>query len=322
MSVEDKTEAKNAGSATVAKSGEFDDDDDDDDVAETEAETGGFFKVGVAPETLRRTNLGSFTVGTRVNLERATMAASRVGDMTTITTTTTTKNESGSVKGFSTRTITATTSNGTRIGGHNVQGHVDTVALIEHLERDGNSLRMRFRPRYLPSASGAGQSSSSSSSVGNVSRSVLRHVIEKGYIAIDGTSLTITAVNDYDPLTPERRDELHKLARSVAPRDDLIAAVDEDMAQLDDGWFEVMLIAYTQEKVVQAVKRVGEWVNIEVDMAAKYIDKSVQAYFNAAERTASDGETEQVGGLVKLPVLEKLVNSLVEMKLAEIAKRS
>ncbi|KAI7689513.1 hypothetical protein KC353_g19571, partial [Hortaea werneckii] len=51
------------------------------------------FKVGVSPETLRRTNLGSLKEGSGVNLERAVSAS-------------------------------------TRMGGHFVQGHVDTIAVI------------------------------------------------------------------------------------------------------------------------------------------------------------------------------------------------
>ena len=96
------------------------------------------FKVGVAPETLRRTNLGSLKEGGKVNLERAVSAH-------------------------------------TRMGGHFVQGHVDTVAEILSVTPDGNALTFRFRPR---------------------DPSLLRYVVEKGYITIDGASLTVTKVDD------------------------------------------------------------------------------------------------------------------------------
>src|SRR6266498_1134971 len=68
------------------------------------------FKVGVAPETLRRTNLGSLAKNSPVNLERAASAS-------------------------------------TRMGGHFVQGHVDTTANILSVTPDGNALVFRLQPR-------------------------------------------------------------------------------------------------------------------------------------------------------------------------------
>lgn len=166
------------------------------------------FKVGVAPETLRRTNLGSLKEGSHVNLERAVSAE-------------------------------------TRMGGHFVQGHVDTVASILETRPDGNAITFRLQPR---------------------DRSVLRYIVEKGYVTLDGASLTITAVND------------------------------------EAGWWEVMLIAYTQEKVVMGKKTKGQDVNAEVDMVGKYVEKSVAAYFS------SNADT---GGAA----LEKMVSRLVEQQL-------
>lgn len=89
-----------------------------------------------------------------------------------------------------------------------MQGHVDTVATILKVEPDGNALTFRLQPR---------------------DKSVLRYVVEKGYVTLDGASLTITKVDDVE------------------------------------GWWEVMLISYTQEKVVMAAKKPGEEVNVEVD---------------------------------------------------------
>lgn len=167
------------------------------------------FKVGCAPETLRRTNLGSLRPGSSVNLERAVSA-------------------------------------NTRMGGHFVQGHVDTVATIASVTPDGNALTFRFQPRE---------------------ESVLRYIIEKGYVTIDGASLTVTNVQD-------------------GPQ----------------GWWEVMLIAYTQEKVVTASKQPGDLVNVEVDQVGKYVEKSVEAYFAGT----ANGE---------LAILEKMVSRLVDDKL-------
>ncbi|KAL7275854.1 Riboflavin synthase alpha chain [Rhizina undulata] len=171
------------------------------------------FKVGIAPETLRRTNLGELGVGGKVNLERA------VG---------------GNV----------------RFGGHFVQGHVDTTATILSVTPDGNALTFRFKP---------------------TDKNVLQYVVEKGYVTVDGASLTVVAVDD------------------------------------GEGWFEVMLVAYTQEKIVTAGKKPGEKVNIEVDMTGKYIEKQVAAHL---EKIAVEG-----GALEKL--VEKLVEKIVDRRLGK-----
>ncbi|KAL2003368.1 hypothetical protein VTN02DRAFT_4104 [Thermoascus thermophilus] len=172
-----------------------------------------WFKVGVAPETLRRTNLGSLKTNSRVNLERAVSAT-------------------------------------TRMGGHFVQGHVDTTAKILSVTPDGNALVFRLQPR---------------------DRSILRYVVEKGYITLDGASLTVTKVVDGE-----------------------------------DGYWEVMLIAYTQEKIVTAAKKPGEEVNVEIDIVGKYVEKSVQGYFEGT----SGGD---------FAVLEKMVGRIVEEKLKKAA---
>lgn len=176
---------------------------------------GSSFKVGVAPETLRRTNLGSLAEGGKVNLERAVSAS-------------------------------------TRMGGHFVQGHVDTVAAIQSVTPDGNALTFRLQPRE---------------------RSVLRYVVEKGFITLDGASLTITNVDDAD------------------------------------GWFEIMLIAYSQERVVMAGKAVGEEVNVEIDLVGKLVEKSVVGYFEA-----------NAGGDGAPALLEKIVGRLVEEKLKSVQR--
>lgn len=137
------------------------------------------FKVGVAPETLSRTNLGSLKPDDPVNLERALAA-------------------------------------GHRFGGHFVQGHIDTTAEITEVTPDANSVwfKMRVRdPKLMP------------------------YIIPKGFIAIDGTSLTVCEVND------------------------------------QESWFTIMLIAYTQSHVIMPTKKAGDLVNIEVDMLGKYVEK-------------------------------------------------
>ncbi|KAI0348266.1 Lumazine-binding protein [Trametopsis cervina] len=112
-----------------------------------------------------------------------------------------------------------------RFGGHFVQAHVDTTATIISKTPDGDSIRVQFQ---LPPPTPARPS-------------LLPFIITKGYIAIDGTSLTITNVDDAE--------------RS----------------------FGVMLITHTQEKITLGKKPVGAKVNIEVDMVGKFVEKSVTA---------------------------------------------
>ena len=142
----------------------------------------------------------------------------------------------------------------TRMGGHFVQGHVDTVAEIVDVRPDGDAMTFRFRPRE---------------------KGVLRYVVEKGYVTLDGTSLTVTAVDD-----------------------------GEDG---EGGWFEIMLITYSQERVVLAKKKVGDLVNVEVDMVGKYVEKSVKGYLS------SFGEE---GGADK-GSLERLVEKIVARKMGQ-----
>lgn len=87
-------------------------------------------------------------------------------------------------------------------------------------EQDGNSIRFLFQ---LPESASEYQSG----------------LIPKGYVTIDGTSLTLTSVDD---------------------------------AQRTFG---VMLIAHTQERVIITEKQVGERVNIEIDVVAKAVSKIV-----------------------------------------------
>lgn len=137
------------------------------------------------------------------------------------------------------------------MGGHFVQGHVDTVATIISVTPDGNALTFRLRPRET---------------------NVLRYIIEKGYVTLDGASLTVTKV------------------------------VDEDKG--DKGWWEVMLIAYTQEKVVMGGKSVGDEVNVEVDMIGKYVEKSVRGYFEGR----GGGEPAVLESMVRRIMDEKKTN--------------
>jgi riboflavin synthase len=98
-----------------------------------------------------------------------------------------------------------------RLGGHLVQGHVDGVGEIVEPAPD---LRLR---------------------VGPDSRDLLRYVVEKGSITVDGISLTVVDV-------------------------------------LDDG-FTVAVIPHTTEVTTLGHKGAGAPVNLEVDVTAKYVER-------------------------------------------------
>jgi riboflavin synthase len=100
-----------------------------------------------------------------------------------------------------------------RLGGHVVQGHVDGVGSVADVVSDGFARRIRIE---APS-------------------SVLRYVIEKGSIAVDGVSLTV--------------------------------------AELDDRSFTVSLIPETLQRTNLGHAGAGDSVNLEVDVLAKYVEK-------------------------------------------------
>lgn len=120
---------------------------------------------------------------------------------------------------------------GDRIGGHMVQGHVDATGAIRSMEQDGNSV-------WIEIACPA---------------DVLKYVVEKGFISIDGASLTITKV------TPES--------------------------------FFVAIIPFTLDHTTLNERAVGDAVNLEVDVTAKYIERLVQPHIGKAGEQTGAGAT-------------------------------
>jgi riboflavin synthase len=116
--------------------------------------------------------------------------------------------------GFKANLETAMKSEG-RFGGHLVSGHVDGIGKIERVGRIGGSFELIIR----------------------CSPSLMRYVIEKGSIAVDGISLTISEV-------------------------------------MSSG-FKVAVIPYTASVTTLGGKSAGDEVNIEVDMLAKYVERQV-----------------------------------------------
>ncbi|MGO1548689.1 MAG: 3,4-dihydroxy-2-butanone-4-phosphate synthase [Nesterenkonia sp.] len=106
---------------------------------------------------------------------------------------------------------------GARLDGHVVQGHVDAMATLA--DRDHNDGRHRF----------------------SVDAHVASFIAEKGSIAVDGVSLTVTAVGE-----------------------------DDGTGENDTVWFEVGLIPTTLAETTLGDKQIGDGANIEVDVLAKY----------------------------------------------------
>jgi riboflavin synthase len=137
--------------------------------------TGEALSFDLARETLDRSTLGGLRAGDPVNLERPLTLA-------------------------------------TRLGGHLVQGHVDGVAAVRSVDRNGAEASIRIA---LPS-------------------SLRPYVVERGAIAVDGVSLTVTVV--------------------------------------DDEGFEVALIPHTLAVTTLGERGPGDGVNLEADVVAKYVE--------------------------------------------------
>jgi len=134
------------------------------------------FAVEVMQETLSRTNLGLLKTGDGVNLERPLTL-------------------------------------GGRLGGHLVQGHIDTTGRVISVTPRGESIIIGFEapPRLMS------------------------YIVEKGFIAVDGVSLTIASRNSSS--------------------------------------FQVSLVGYTRRNTILGSQRVGDTVNLEADIIAKYVEQ-------------------------------------------------
>lgn len=140
---------------------------------------GRIFEADVMNETLQRTNLGEFQVGSKVNLERAMNA------------------------------------NG-RFGGHIVSGHIDGTGIIVTQKKEENAIWLTIKT--FPK--------------------LLRYIVEKGSIAIDGISLTV--------------------------------------AKVEKETFSVSLIPHTAKETSLLDKSLGQKVNLENDIIGKYVERILE----------------------------------------------
>ncbi|MGO1368880.1 MAG: riboflavin synthase [Senegalia sp. (in: firmicutes)] len=114
---------------------------------------------------------------------------------------------------------------GDRFGGHIVSGHIDGVGKIKALEEEDNATWI---------------------SIESLS-DIMKYIINKGSIAVDGTSLTVANVND--------------------------------------NIFKVSIIPLTKEETTLLSKEIGDHVNLECDMVGKYIERFMK--FENVDKTKS-----------------------------------
>ena len=105
---------------------------------------------------------------------------------------------------------------GGRLGGHLVQGHIDATGRIASVRWEDGAVMIRFE----------------------ASPEVMRYVVEKGFIAIDGVSLTVVT--------------------------------------RDASSFQVSVVDYTQQSTTLGSRHVGDLVNLEADIIAKYVEQFSQ----------------------------------------------
>lgn len=102
------------------------------------------------------------------------------------------------------------------LGGHLVQAHVDATGKVASVSREDEATMIRFE----------------------APPEVMRYVVEKGFIAVDGVSLTV--------------------------------------AYQDTGSFQVAIVGYTRGNTTLGRRQVGDLVNLEVDIIAKYVERLSQ----------------------------------------------
>jgi riboflavin synthase len=105
----------------------------------------------------------------------------------------------------------------TPLGGHIIQGHIDGVGKINSINKDEDAVIIEFVAPL----------------------SILRYIVEKGFIAVNGISLTVINVTE--------------------------------------STFSVSVVKYTLDNTTLGVAKEGNPVNIEVDILAKYVEKLMPA---------------------------------------------
>jgi len=154
---------------------------------------------GVAPETLKRTNLDVVVAGDYINLEHSLKSS----DLNS---------------------------------GHYVQGHVDGTGTLANTWREGDALWVRI----------------------SCEAELVAGIVTKGYVSIDGTSLTVCEVGK-DEASNSRTDHPGDVGGQAS----------------ETCWFSFMLVRHTQAHISLPKKPIGSPINIEVDVMGKYADRAM-----------------------------------------------
>ena len=133
------------------------------------------FQVEMVPETIERSTAKYWNEGTIINLERAMLPT-------------------------------------TRMGGHYLQGHVDTVVQINDIQHFENSAIFNI----------------------SVDQGMMKYIVEKGYVGLDGLSLTVAKINN--------------------------------------NGFDIALIPHTLKITNFGMKNISDFLNLEIDIVAKYVE--------------------------------------------------
>ena len=147
------------------------------------------FSIDFMPETEEKTNIKYLQIGSLINLELPATA-----------------------KSF--------------LSGHIVQGHIDKVAKLETITKEGNGYILKF----------------------SIPKDLSKYIVQKGSIAVNGISLTVIDIGD--------------------------------------NFFTVGIIPHTWNKTMLHTIKSGDYVNIEVDILAKYLGR-IQQFESAAQRAVT-----------------------------------
>ena len=139
------------------------------------------FQVEMVPETIERSTAKYWNEGTIINLERAMLPT-------------------------------------TRMGGHYLQGHVDTVVQIKDIQHFENSAIFNI----------------------SVDQGMIKYIVEKGYVGLDGLSLTVAKINNND--------------------------------------FDIAIIPHTLKITNFGTKKISDSLNLEIDIVAKYVENFSKPY--------------------------------------------